>query len=34
MVEKASETDTNLILIDELNDFSSHSLQLVESSRR
>lgn len=34
MVEKASETDANLILIDELDDFSSHSLQVVESSRR
>lgn len=34
MVEQTSKTDTNLILIDELNDFSKHSLQVVGSSRR
>jgi hypothetical protein len=34
MAEHASETDTNLILLDELDDFSKHSLQVVESSRR
>ncbi len=34
MAEHASETDTNLTLIDELDDFSRHSLQVVESSRR
>src|SRR6056300_965268 len=34
MAEQTSETDTNLILIDELNDFSKHSMQIVESSRR
>lgn len=34
MTEKTSETDTNLLLIDELDDFLKHSLQLVEASRR
>ncbi len=34
MAEHTSEIDTNLSLIDELDDFSRHSLQVVESSRR
>lgn len=34
MVEKTTETDTNLVLIDELDDFSNHATQVVESSRR
>lgn len=34
MSEQTSETDTNLMLIDELEDFSKHSLKVVEASRR
>ncbi|MBN4059763.1 hypothetical protein JYU22_01765 [Gammaproteobacteria bacterium AH-315-E17] len=34
MTEHTSETDINLVLIDELDDFSKHSLQVVETSRR
>lgn len=34
MAEQASESDTSLILIDELEDFTKHSVQVVEASRR
>ena len=34
MTEHVSESDPNLILIDELDDFSKHSLKVVEASRR
>ncbi len=34
MSEHVSETDENLILIDELEDFNNHSLKVIEASRR